>query len=110
MDARSSVLGLVEMIDWNINFGHMLTIGLIVGGWAWTLIQMKNDGSNLKREVAELKIDVKKFGAIVTDTAVMSKRLDHVEDDIHVMRKDINELRHGEGFVRGARGIDREFP
>lgn len=23
---------------------------------------------------------------------------------------DIRELRHGEGFVRGARGIDREYP
>lgn len=103
MDARSAVLGIVEMIDWNINFGNMLTIGMIVGGWAWTLIQMRNDGISMQKEITELKRVVEKYGSLATDNAVINNRLRNIEQDIH-------ELRHGEGFVRGGRGIDREYP
>lgn len=103
MDGRSAVLGLVEMVDWNINFGNWLTIGVIVGGWAYTLIQMRTD-------VKDIKAKMESVASLITGSAVLSKRIDHAEDDIRDIRKEISELRHGEGFVRGARGIDREFP
>jgi len=103
MDGRPYILGLVEMIDWTINFGSMLQIAIIVGGGFLVLVRMNYAGSSLQKEVTELKADVKKFGAIVTDNAVINNRLQNLEQDVH-------ELRHGEGFVQGRRGIDGEWP
>lgn len=102
MDSRPYVLGLVEMVDWNINFGNVLTIGVIVGGWAYTIIQMKSD-------VREIKAQMKAVALLVTNQAVFSNRMENLEQDVRNVEKDVRELRHGEGFVRGARGIDREY-
>lgn len=96
-------MGILRMIDWNVNFGNVLTIGMIVCGWAWTLIQMRNDGVHMQREITELKRVVERYGSLATDNAVINNRLANIEQDIH-------ELRHGEGFVRGIRGVDREYP
>lgn len=103
MDGRPYALGLVEMIDWTINFGSMLTIATILGGGLLVLIRMNYNGSNLQKEVAELKIAVQRIGALATDNAVINNRLQNLEQDIH-------ELRHGQGFVQGGRGVDREYP
>lgn len=103
MDARSVALWTVEMIDWTINFGSILTIVTILGGGFMVLVRMNYNGSHLQKEVAELKIAVQKIGALAMDNAVINNRLRNLEQDIH-------ELRHGQGFVQGPRGVDREFP
>ena len=41
---------------------------------------------------------------------VFGNKLENLEQDIRNVEKDVRELRHGEGFVRGTRGIDREYP
>lgn len=103
MDARSVALWAVDMIDWTINFGSVLTIAAILGSGLLVLVRMNYSGSTLQREVAELKNDVKRIGTLAMDNAVINNRLRNLEQDIH-------ELRHGQGFVQGPRGIDREFP
>lgn len=103
MDSKPIALGIVEMIDWTINVGTMLQISIIIIGGFMVLVRMNYNGSSLKKDVDDLKKDVQRIGILITDNAVINNRLQNLEQDIH-------ELRHGEGFVQGRRGIDREYP
>jgi hypothetical protein len=44
------------------------------------------------QEISELKTEVKKVGDVITAMAVHNERL-------NMLQKDIDELRHGRGFV-----------
>jgi hypothetical protein len=105
MDGRATVLGLVEMVDWNINFGNMLTIGVIVGGWAYTIIQMRTD-------VKDIKTKMEQVAALVTNHAVFENRLENVEEDVRNVTRAVEELRRGDGWIQGGgrRGVDGEYP
>src|SRR5688572_4798804 len=103
MDGRSTVQGLIEMVDWNVSFGNMLTIGVIVGGWAYTVIQMKSD-------VKDIKSKMEQVAALVTNHAVFENRLENVEEDVRNVARTVDDLRRGEGFIRGHRsGVDGEY-
>ncbi len=110
------------MIDfeWTIRAGDMLTFvgGLGVAGaflyrrggneatTAITLKALTDEVSESKREtkesISEIQIEIKKIGEVLINQADQNRRIIHLEDDVR-------ELRHGEGFVRGLRGIDREY-
>lgn len=106
MDGRPYALGLVEMVDWNINFGNLLTIGFVVGGFAASQLLTN-------RDVKDIKAQMKAVASLITGHAVFENRLDHLEEDIRSVKTTVEELRHGEGFIRGGGrrgGIDGEYP
>ena len=57
---------------------------------------------SLANELRELKDQFKTFGETLTTVATQ-------EVKINLLMKWYDELRRGDGFVRGARGIDREY-
>ena len=57
----------------------------------------------MKTEISAIQTEVKKIGDVLITQADQNRRILHLEEDFR-------ELRHGHGFVQGARGIDREFP
>ena len=60
--------------------------------------------------------EIKKFGEILVKMAdmrgeikVIDTRVAALDQRVTAQDREISELRHGEGFVRGPRGIDREY-
>lgn len=73
--------------------------------------------SRLSGRLAKIETSVL---AMQDEIRTLVKTMDKIADmrgDIRVLdtrvlatEQDIRELRHGEGFVRGERGIDRQYP
>ena len=96
-------------IDWTISVGSLIQVAAIAGGGLLVLITMRNTVSVLQRDVASIQIEIKKMGDILTKMAVAETRLDDTDTRLTNVERDLRDLRHGQGFVRGPAGIDREY-
>ncbi len=81
----------------NINFANVIQILSILGFGGAILVTMKNNLTNLKEDVSDMKLEIKKVGDVLIKMAVTDTRLTNLENDIR-------ELRHGRGFV-----VDGEY-
>lgn len=98
------------MIDPTITLGNVIEIfSIVVGGFA-VLITLKNNVAALKVDVEAMQTEIKKLGEILINLADIRGEIRVLGSRVTSAEQDIRELRHGEGFVRGSRGIDREFP
>ena len=107
------MLGMLT-IDYTITLGNLGEMALFVIGGVAALATLKTTVTTLKSDVADskketkesiagLQSEIKKIGEVLINQADQNRRIIHLEDDVR-------ELRHGEGFVRGSYGIDREYP
>lgn len=96
-------------IDWSISFGSLLQVASILIGGLIVLVTMRSTVAVLQRDVAAIQAEIKKMGDILTKMAVAETRLDNTDTRLTNAERDIRELRHGQGFVRGSAGIDREY-
>lgn len=112
-----------EMIpmDMTINLSVIIQTLVIGGGGIATVATLKNTVRTLKHDmiaskketkedIQGIQTEIKKLSEIVTKQATTETRLDAMDTRMTGLDKDIRELRHGEGFVRGNRGIEREYP
>jgi hypothetical protein len=101
-------------LDLTITVGTIVETIVLGGGGIAAIVTLKNAVVTLKEEVtttkrenkeqfAGIQTEIKKIGEVLVQQADQNRRIIHLEDDVR-------ELRHGEGFVRGPRGIDREYP
>lgn len=101
-------------IDYTITLGNMIEMAIFVVGGVAALATLKTTVTTLKTDVAEskketkesiagLQSEIKKIGEVLINQADQNRRIIHLEDDVR-------ELRHGDGFVRGNHGIDKEYP
>jgi hypothetical protein len=96
--------------EWTIRAGDLLTfIGGVCVAAAF-LYRRGGSDTELKlavtaclKEVSEMKAELSEFGRAMTKLAVQETKID-------LLMKWYDELRRGEGFVKGTRGIDREYP
>lgn len=96
-------------VDWTISVGSIIqVVGMIIGGLI-VLVTLRNTVSEIQKDVSAVQIELRKMGDILTKMAVAETRLDNTDTRLTNVERDIRELRHGDGFVRGARGIDREY-
>jgi len=96
-------------IDWTISVGSIIQVLAIAGGGMLVLVSMRNTVSVLQRDVASIQVEIKKMGDILTKMAVAETRLDDTDMRLTNVERDLRDLRHGQGFVRGPAGIDREY-
>lgn len=96
-------------IDWTISVGSLIQVAAIAGGGLLVLITMRNTVAVLQRDVASIQVEIKKMGDILTKMAVAETRLDDTDTRLTNVERDLRDLRHGQGFVRGPAGIDREY-
>lgn len=98
-------------LDATVRLGDILTFLGIIGGGFTFLLAMKGELKLLTREMALQNETLKTHStriAKVEDVLVIQGR--HTER-LDMMDKRIDELRHGEGFVRNRRhAIDGEYP
>lgn len=90
-------------MEWTITLGNLIEIGSILIGGIIVMITLRGDVANMKVEVEGIQAEVKKIGDVLITQADQNRRILHLEEDVR-------ELRHGNGFIRGPTGIDREFP
>jgi len=95
-------LEMAVMIEQTITIGNIVEIVAICGGGLTVFITLRSTVANMKEDVTAMQAEIKKLAEVITKMAVTDVRLTNVEQDIR-------ELRHGEGFVKGPRGIDREY-
>lgn len=101
------------LFEWSFRAGDILTLlgGIFVasaflyrrGGEETTLRLTLKD---LSLQFSGMQLEIKKLADVITRMAVTDVRLTNLEQDMR-------ELRHGRGFIQGARkvgGIDGEYP
>lgn len=85
----------LPMIDWSIRLGDILVLlGLAGTGihLAFKTGRFSQSVENMQAEIKELKEVAKAVSDVLTTVAVQKSEIEH-------LRADINEIRHGEGFV-----------
>jgi hypothetical protein len=97
-------------IDWSISFGSIIQVLAILGGGLLVLVTMRSTITVLQRDVNATQSEIKKMGDILTKMAVAESRLDNTDTRLTNVERDIRDLRRGEGFIRGAAGIEHEYP
>lgn len=96
-------------IEWSISVGNIIQIAVIAGGGLLAFAAMKVTVANLKEDVGSLKTEVKNFGSVLVKMADMRGEIRVLDTRVAAAEQDIREIRHGDGFIRGPRGIDREY-
>jgi len=106
--------------EWTFRAGDLLTFagGVFVAGailykrggrdalMADTLsrltIEVTNSKSETKESINSLQKEIKKISEVLINQADQNRRIIHLEEDVR-------ELRHGDGWITGPKGIDREY-
>jgi prefoldin subunit 5 len=89
--------------DPTVTLGTLIQIAVFLGGGLVAFIKVQGKLEMLSLRVENLESTSASIGTILQSVAVQSQRLTALEQDLR-------ELRHGEGFIRGPRGLDREYP
>lgn len=87
------------MIDWTLNVGTIVQIGVLIGGIFAFVFAVKGDVAKVKENIADIKDELKELRKVLTTQVDHDGRLRRAEEDIRVARAEIKELRHGEGFI-----------
>ncbi len=84
------------------------TIFFLLGGYAMVL---RSDWSNrnLQTQVTDMNKEIKKLAEVVTIQAVQTTRIDNLTALITMLQRNVEELRRGNGWVQGTKGIDHEY-
>lgn len=82
------------MFEWTINIGTLLMIGTIVFTITGLYWKLRNDTTNFREDVVDMKLELKSLSKVIVDLALQTQRLDIIEQTLY-------ELRHGKGFVKG---------
>jgi hypothetical protein len=97
------------IFEWTFRAGDILTF---VGGLAVAAAFLyRRGGSDVElklavaaclKHISEIKLELSEFGKAMTRMAVQETKID-------LLMKWYDELRRGEGWVKGDHGVDREY-
>ena len=106
MDWSAAVIVAVVTLIFNV------ALNLFGGGW-----KLSSRLSSLESGIHAMQDEIRKLSDVLIRMAdmrgelkVLDTRLTSTDVRVTAVEKDVRELRHGDGFVRGTRGIDREYP
>lgn len=93
------------VVDATITIGNIIEIAVLAIGGIGAIFAIKSSVGNMKDDLTDLKMEIKKVGDVLVTMAVTTTRLDNVEQDIR-------DLKHGRGFIsnRSEGGINGEYP
>ena len=91
------------IIDATITIGNVIEISVIAAGGLITVVTLKNRISGITNDIVDMKQELRKVGEVLIQMAITDQRVTNLE-------KDVRELRRGDGFIRGAYGVDKEYP
>lgn len=100
------------MIDWNVRVGDLLVVAGLAGTcilYAFRSGRFAESILTMQREIKELKDVAKSLAIVVTAQAVQTNRLDTQGERLNILDKRVEDLRHGNGFIAGPRGVDKAY-
>jgi len=94
--------------EWLIGLA-IQTLLFLGGGWAMVL---KNgwDNKALEKRMTEMQEELKKLAKVIIEQAVQTTRIDNLSSQVAQIDRRVEDLRRGNGFVRGRSGTDGEHP
>jgi len=78
--------------SWTISIGTIIEVVTIIGGGSTFLWSMKYRIDQMTTDIHDLKTEIGKLSEVLTKLAVQDQRILSIE-------KNLDELRHGIGFV-----------
>lgn len=97
-------------VDYTISIGNIIEICSILGGGFAVFLTLKNNVATLKEDVTAMQKEVKKLGEVLISMARYEEKLQNLDRRVTVHDNKIDELQHGDGFVRTRRqSIDGEY-
>lgn len=92
-------------MDWSVNLGNILQIVVMAATVMWVFVGMRSEVRILRHDVRHIEDKLEhlseafsQLGTVLTQVAVQDTRLSMIE-------KNVDELRHGRGFVEDAKGL-----
>jgi hypothetical protein len=85
------------------------TVLFLIGVYGMIL---RNDSSSktLMTEMGNMREELKKLAQVIIQQAVQTKDIENLRDQLAMLQRNIEDLRRGNGFVRGRTGLDGEYP
>ena len=80
----------------------------LLGGYAMVI---RNDSKSgiMSTQIEVMQQELKGLANVVTKLAVQDERMNNQGQRINLLEAKIEALRRGEGFVAGARGVEKEY-
>lgn len=97
--------GTIAIIIAGVTLAFNVVLHLFGGGWS-----LSKRLSAFEAAISNMQAEIKKLGDVLVKMADMRGELRVLDSRVTAAEQDIRELRHGEGFIRGRQGIDREYP
>jgi hypothetical protein len=92
----------------------MIAVGLqttfFLAGVYVMVVQNSQSNKRLQDEVTGMKDELKKLAQVVITQAVQTKEIETLRDQLVMLQRNVEDLRRGNGFVRGRTGLDGEYP
>jgi cell division protein FtsB len=85
------------------------TVIFLLGGYAM-LLRTNATTEALKDEIKGMNEELKQLKDVVVTQAVQTNRLDNLSAQVTTIQRNVEDLRRGNGFVRGRQGVDGEYP
>ena len=84
------------------------TILYLLGGYAMVI---RNDvwSKALKEKIDGMQKELQKLAEVVTMQAVQTSRLDNLTSQLTSVERRVEDLRRGNGYVRGRAAVDGEY-
>jgi hypothetical protein len=84
------------------------TIVFLGGGYGMVL---RNGwiATSLEKQLVAMEQELKKLAEVIIAQAVQANRLDNQGSQLATLQREVSDLRRGEGWIKGQRGIDREY-
>jgi hypothetical protein len=72
---------------------------------------LRNDASNesIRGEVRDMREELKKLAQVIIQQAVQTKEIENLREQLTMVQRTVEDLRRGNGFVRGRGGVDGEY-
>ena len=73
---------------------------------------LRNDWSNknLEKKMETMQTELKKLAEVVITQAVQTAQIQNLASQITMIQRNDEDLRRGNGFVKGRQSIDGEYP
>jgi len=100
---------MVMAVEPQLSFGELSQIVqtiAVIGGGGIILVKMgrmmgmfEQIGTQQAEEISEIKGELKDLGKLLTTVAVQKNEINNLRDQVVMMQRQMDDMRHGEGFV-----------
>lgn len=95
--------GISLMVEQSITIGNIIEIVVIAVGGVTVFTTMRNTVKYINEKVDGIQTEIKKLGEVLIEQARFDQKLISLEQRVTSHDKKLEELSHGDGYVRATR-------